>query len=94
MDIGLDDFELIGGSAQVEQSVRLLLRNHVGDWCQSYSIGSYVNLHEASVALEEGVRKSLSALEFVKVKNVSVVGNTINVSIDYNGDTISSSVVL
>ena len=94
MDININTLEIIGGTEQVEQSCKLLLRNAIGTWAQSYSTGSYVSPHMASVSMKEDVRKTLEKLDFVKVLSVEVSGETVNVEIEYQGDAIQLSVDL
>lgn len=94
MDINIQTLEIVGGAEQVEQSCKLLLRNTIGTWAQGYSTGSYVSTHTPGNQLNESVRKTLEELDFVKVLSVNVVGDTVNVDIEYQGDAIQLSVDL
>lgn len=77
------------GSEELKQNVVARLKNPVGSFIQSQSIGALFSVHSTSVnEIKSAVYKTLEQIPLVSVKNVEVNLPLIDISFDYNGKVV------
>lgn len=78
------------GREELKQNVIMLLKNHVGTWLQSPSIGACFDIHmQDNILVEEGVRQTLEQVPYINIVSITVDLPNIKVVFVYNGETIN-----
>lgn len=96
MDFPLDlTKSWVDNTDELEQTVVLILKNRMGEFIQSPTIGLALSVHSSDLhLLEEGVRATIDQLKGVTLDNVEIrrteeFNITIDLRISYRGDFLN-----
>lgn len=74
---------------EVKQNVTIILRNHLGDFLQSPTIGARFDVHSVDdELLDEGIRQTFTNIPYVTLKKININLPEIELFIEYNGEDL------